>query len=280
MAQAQQTMLRSRTPLSNEQIMHVAPSVFGEEAHASRSDRYAYISTARVLEGLRNEGFVPMAVGQTRCRDSSKREYTKHMLRFQHQDATAMIKVGDERPELVLVNSHDGASAYSLMAGIYRLVCSNGMVVSSGSANEVKVRHSGDVVGNVIEGSFEVIDSIKRVIPVIEDWKRLDLTYEQRKAYAESALGLRWDADEHGNVQAPISAVALLTPKRFEDRKDNLWTTFNVAQENLIRGGLRGEGSTGKRMTTRAVGSVTENVKLNKALWALTQRMAELATAQ
>ena len=271
---AQATMHRSSTPLSNERIAQFAPSVFAAEAHASRSDRYAYISTAQVLEGLRNEGFEPMAVGQTRCRDASKREFTKHLLRFRHRDSLqGGLVVGQEVPELVLVNSHDGASAYNLMGGIYRLVCSNGMIVGN-TSSEVKVRHSGNVVGNVIEGSFEVIDSIKKVIPVIDDWKKLDLTYEQRKAYAEAALGLRWDAE-----QAPISATSLLNTRRHEDRKDDLFTTFNKVQENLIRGGLRGEGSTGRRMTTRAVASVTENVKLNKALWQLTAKMAELAAA-
>jgi hypothetical protein len=272
-------MHRSSTPLSNERIAQFAPSVFAAEAHASRSDRYAYISTAQVLEGLRNEGFEPMAVGQTRCRDASKREFTKHLLRFRHRDSLqGGMVVGQEVPELVLVNSHDGASAYNLMGGIYRLVCSNGMIVGN-TSSEVKVRHSGNVVGNVIEGSFEVIDSIKKVIPVIDDWKKLDLTYEQRKAYAEAALGLRWDADEAGNVQAPVSATSLLSARRFEDRGDSLWLTYQKTQENLIRGGLRGEGSTGRRMTTRAVSSVSENVKLNKALWQLTQRMAELAAA-
>lgn len=273
---AQATMHRSSTPLSNEKIAHFAPSVFANMAHASRSDRYTYIPTVDVLEGLRREGFQPMAVGQTRCRDANKREFTKHLLRFRHESGLTQI-VGQEVPELVLVNSHDGASAYNLMGGIYRLVCSNGMIVGNTSA-EIKVRHSGDVIHNVIEGSFEVIQSIKKVIPVIDDWKRLELTYDQRKAYAESALGLRWDADEAGNVQAPISNTALLNVRRFDDHKKDLWTTFNVVQENLIRGGLRGTGTTGRRMSTRAVSSVTENVKLNKALWSLTEKMAELAS--
>jgi hypothetical protein len=268
-------MYRSAHPLSNDQIARYAPSVFTEAAHGSRSDRYTHISTARVLDGLRNEGFMPMAVGQTRTRDASKREFTKHLMRFRHNSSLqGGLVVGQEVPELVLVNSHDGASAYSLMGGIYRLVCSNGMVVSSGAESEVKVRHSGDTLSNVIEGSFEVIEGLKRVIPVIDDWKQLQLTYEQRKAYAEAALGLRWDAE-----QAPISATSLLNTRRHEDRKDDLFTTFNKVQENLIRGGLRGEGSTGRRMTTRAVASVTENVKLNKALWQLTAKMAELAAA-
>lgn len=269
------TMLRSRVPLTDEQIMRVAPSVFADQPHESRGERYAYIPTSRVVQGLRNEGFLPMAVGQSRTRVPGKRDFTKHMLRFRHRDSVDQI-VGQEVPEIVLLNSHDGTSSYQLMGGIFRLICSNGMIVGD-TTSEVRVRHSGNILDNVIEGSYEVINDIQRVIPVIDDWKKIHLTYEQRKAYAEAALGLRWDADEAGNVQAPVSATSLLNPRRYEDRGDSLWHTFNVTQENLIRGGLRGKGSTGKRMTTRAVASVTENVKLNRALWSLTSKMAELA---
>ena len=271
------TMLRSRTPLTDEQIMRVAPSVFAEQPHESRGERYAYIPTSRVVAGLRAEGFLPMAVGQSRTRIPGKRDFTKHMLRFRHHSAIEQI-VGQEVPEIVLLNSHDGTSSYQLMGGIFRLICSNGMIVGD-TTSEVRVRHSGNILENVIEGSYSVIEDINRVIPVIDDWKKLSLTYEQRKAYAEAALGLRWDADENGNVQAPVSNTALLATRRHEDRGESLWQTFNVVQENLIRGGIRGEGSTGKRMTTRAVASVTENVKLNRALWSLTSKMAELASA-
>jgi hypothetical protein len=165
------------------------------------------------------------------------------------------------------------------MGGIFRLICSNGMI-SGEVSSEVRVRHSGNILENVIEGSYSVIEDINRLVPVIEDWKKIHLTYDERKAYAESALGLRWDADEAGNVQAPISSTSLLNARRVEDREDNLFVTFNKVQENLIRGGIRGEGSTGKRMTTRAVASVTENVKLNRSLWMLTKAMAEMKAAQ
>lgn len=263
------TMYRSRVPLTDSEIQRIAPSVFADQAHESRGDRYAYIPTSRVLQGLRNEGFLPMAVGQSRTRIPGKADFTKHMLRFRHQDSITAV-AGQEVPELIMVNSHDGTSSYNLMGGVFRLICSNGMIVGD-NTSEVRVRHSGNIIDNVIEGSFEVISDLKRVIPVIDDWKKLHLTYEQRKAYAESALALRWDTDE-----APVSATSLLGTRRMDDREDNLWTVSNVVQENLIRGGLRGEGSTGRRMTTRAVAGVSENVRLNKALWSLTAKMAEL----
>lgn len=272
---AQATMYCSSTPISNETLRHYAPSVFASEPHQSRSGRYTYISTADVLGALSKEGFLPMACGQSRVRDASKREYTKHLVRLRHRDYLGDNKVGTEVPELVLLNSHDGASSYQLMGGIYRLVCSNGMIIGNTSC-EARVRHNGDVLADVIEGTYSVVEDIKRTLPVIEEWKARQLTGEQRMAYATSALALRWDTDDAGNVQAPIAASKLLEAKRWDDRGNDLWTTYNKVQEHMIRGGIRGTGSTGRRMTTRAVSSVGENVKLNKALWLLTQQMAAL----
>jgi len=273
---AQATMIRSRTPLSDEQLHKVAPSIFATEAHESRGERYAYIPTANVVQGLRNEGFVPMAVGQSRVRDNNKREHTKHLVRFRHQDHI-QLDPGAEVPEIVLVNSHDGTSSYQLMGGIYRVVCSNGLIVGN-TSSEVRVRHTGrNILEDVIEGSFRVIEDIKAVMPRVEAFKQLVLDPRQQAAFAEAALDLRWDRDEEtGNSLAPISAERLLGVRRWEDRKTDVWTTYNRIQENLIRGGVRGVGSTGRRMSTRAVSSVTENVKVNRALWTLTERMAEL----
>jgi len=74
----------------------------------------------------------------------------------------------------------------------------------------------------------------------------------------------------------------LLTARRTEDAdRTNLWTNFNVIQENVIRGGLRGvridtETNRRRRMSTRAVQGIDQDVKLNRALWTLAAKMAEL----
>jgi hypothetical protein len=272
---AQATMFRSRSPLTNEQIAQYAPSVFAAEAHESRGERYAYIPTSNVLEGLRNEGFLPMAVGQTRVRDNGKREHTKHLIRFRQAQHVNLVP-GQEVPEIVLVNSHDGTSSYNLMGGIYRVVCSNGLIVGD-TSSEVRLRHSGrDVISGVIEGSYRVIEDIKAVAPRVEEFKALVLDPRQQLAFAEAALDLRWDRDEQGNSAAPINPEQMLNLRRWEDKGSDLWRVFNKVQENMIRGGLRGVGATGRRTSTRAVASVSENIKLNKALWTLTDRMASI----
>ena len=144
-------ILRADYPLSDDQIRSVAPSIFAEEKHQSRSDRYTYIPTGEVLGALRKEGFQPFMVCQTRVRDTGKREHTKHMLRLRH---TKQID-GAEANEIILLNSHDGTSAYKLIAGIFRIVCSNGLVVAESTVGSLAVPHKGNIVDRVIEGSFE-----------------------------------------------------------------------------------------------------------------------------
>ena len=116
--------LRSDYPLSDDQIRRVAPSIFADAPHESRSERYSYIPTATVLTELRKEGFQPFMVTQTRVRDEGRREHTKHMIRLRH---ASQIN-GAEANEIVLLNSHDGTSSYQMLAGMFRFVCSNGLV--------------------------------------------------------------------------------------------------------------------------------------------------------
>lgn len=260
--------------LTDDQIRRAAPSVFAEEAHESRGHRYGFIPTSQVLQGLRNEGFEVVKAGQTRCRDEGKTAFTKHLLRLRHPDASRLVAVGDEIPEIVLVNSHDGTSSYQLSAGWFRLVCLNGLVVASSTIDDVKVRHSGNVVDNVIEGSCRVIENLKQIAPIVESYRGIQLDRREQHALATAAIELRWGSDpETGNSLAPVTAEKLLAPRRIADRNADLWTTFNVVQENLIKGGLAGKNATGRNTSTRAVAGVDANVRLNKALWTLAEAL-------
>src|SRR4051794_12094622 len=117
--------------LSHDQIRRVAPSVFAETPWSNMSDRYGFVPTVAVLGMLAGEGFYPVRAAQSKTRIEGKSDFTKHMIRFRHLDYLKPSQVGQELPELVLTNSHDGTSGYQLAAGIFRLVCSNGMVVQS-----------------------------------------------------------------------------------------------------------------------------------------------------
>ncbi|MEN4807348.1 DUF932 domain-containing protein [Pantoea agglomerans] len=259
--------LRSDVPLTDSQIMRVAPSIFAETEHESRSEQYSFIPTNLLLNNLRKEGFQPFMVCQTRSRIEGMREFTKHMIRLRHANQIT----GKVANEIILINSHNGASSYQMKAGVFRFVCQNGLVVGEDVA-DIRVKHKGDITGNVIEGAYEVLDAFKRVDESREAMQALNLSDEARHAFATAALTLRWDE----NKPAPVSPMQILRPKRAEDTKDDLWTTFNRVQENLIRGGLTGRNATGKRTTTRAVTGMDQDVKLNRALWVLSEEMRKI----
>lgn len=270
--QIQRDGLGYARPLTDEEIMRTAPAIYADAAHGSRSDRYAYIPTRDLVAGLRNEGFLPVKVSQARAREEDRAGYAKHLIRFRREDQLAAA----EAREVVLLNSHDGSSGFRLMAGVFRLVCANGLIVGQAD-NEIRIRHSGNAVGQVIEGAYSVVKDFDRVAEQIEGMKALTLQPEQRLAFAKAAAALRFDNPE----ECGIAADRIIRPRRTEDQRPDLWTTFNVAQENIIRGGLRGwrTDANGRqaRATTREVKGIDQNVALNRGLWVLAAEMQKLA---
>ena len=226
--------LRSDYPLSDDQIRRVAPSIFADAPHESRSERYAYIPTAAVLAELRKEGFEPFMAAQTRVRHDDRRDYTKHMLRLRH---ASQIN-GAEANEIVLLNSHDGTSGYQMLAGIFRFVCSFDRVQESRDAMRAITLNDGE-----------------------------------SEVFARAALALKYDDPDK---PAPITESQVLMPRRFDDRRPDLWSVFNRTQENLTQGGLRGRSANGRHQQTRPVQGIDQNIRLNRALWLLADGMRQL----
>ncbi|UXJ50113.1 DUF932 domain-containing protein [Pseudomonas citronellolis] len=264
----QSPILRADHPLSDDQIRSVAPSIFAETPHESRSERYSYIPTATVLAELRQEGFEPFMVCQTRVRHDDRREFTKHMLRLRH---ASQIN-GAEANEIILLNSHDGTSSYQMLAGMFRFVCHNGLVCGDTVA-DVRVHHKGNVAEQVIEGAYEVLQGFERVQDSRDAMRAITLDADEAALFAHSALALKYDAPEKPQ---PITEDQVLAPRRFEDRCSDLWSVFNRIQENLVKGGLAGRATNGRRQRTRPVQGIDQNVRLNRALWLLAEGMRQL----
>lgn len=257
--------IRRDRPLTHEELMHHVPSVFGEDKHASRSDRYSYIPTITLLENLQREGFQPFFACQTRVRDQSRREHTKHMLRLRR---TGQI-TGQQVPEIILLNSHDGSSSYQMLPGYFRAICTNGLVCGQ-SFGEVRVPHRGNVVERVIEGAYEVLGVFDWVEEKRDAMQSLLLPPPARHALANAALKYRFGEDYQ-----PVTVSQLLTPRRREDYSDDLWTVYQRVQENLMKGGLSGRTAQGKSNRTRAVTGIDGDVKLNRALWVMAENMLD-----
>jgi hypothetical protein len=261
-------ILRSEEPLTEDQMRGVAPSIFAETAHTSRSLKYSYIPTSTVLTSLRKEGFQPFMVAQTRVRDDSRHEFTKHMVRLRHA-----TQINDtEANEIVLLNSHDGTSSYQMVSGMLRFVCCNGIVCGDG-VSDVRVPHKGQIVDRVIEGAYEVLDGFGLVREKRDAMRAITLAPEEAHIFARSALALKYDEPAK---PAPITEAQILAPRRFEDDRPDLWSTFNRVQESLTKGGLPSRSANGRRQHTRAVEGIDQNVKLNRALWMLADAMRQI----
>ncbi|MDA8094892.1 MAG: DUF932 domain-containing protein [Betaproteobacteria bacterium] len=259
-------VLRSNSPLSDDQIRAVAPSIFAEEKHTSRSARYTYIPTIDVLAGLKKEGFQPFMVCQTKTRDESRSEFTKHLLRLRHADQIN----GDEANEIILLNSHDGTSSYQMLAGCFRFVCQNGMVRGN-TTHDIRLPHKGNIVNDVIEGAFTVLDEFEDMAGEVEGMKALPLTTEEQGIFARHALAAKYE-----DRAAPITQEQALRARRFEDRGSDLWSTFQRVQENVIKGGLQARTANGRHTRTRPVQGIDQSVRLNRLLWSLAQEMRAL----
>ena len=257
--------VRRDRPLTREELMHYVPSVFSENKHESRSDRYTWIPTITILDNLQREGFEPFFACQTRVRDQSRREHTKHMLRLRR----AGQLTGQQVPEIILLNSHDGSSSYQMLPGLFRGVCTNGLVCGQ-SFGEVRVPHKGDVVEKVIEGAYEVVGVFDRIEEKRDAMQSLVLPPPARQALAQAALTYRY-GDEH----QPVTTADILTPRRREDYGKDLWSAYQTIQENMLKGGISGRSAKGKRIHTRAIHSIDTDIKLNRALWVMAETLLE-----
>ncbi len=269
------TMNRTGSVLTDEQLRIAAPSIFATQPWHAMSDRYAFIPTSDVVTKLRGEGFQPVAATQSATRIEGKGAFTKHVIRFRDMrqgDAPVVRRLGMLFAELVLTNSHDGASVYQLDAGLFRLICLNGMTVADHTVAPIKVRHTGNADG-IINATYEVVEQFPKVLDSVERFSQLRLAAPAREAYAAAALTLKYDD------AAPIAPAALLAPRRMDDAEPTLWNTYNTVQEHLVKGGDRGrtQAASHRRVKTRAVTGIAEDSRLNKALWTLTEKMQELA---
>jgi hypothetical protein len=264
--------LNQRAELSDDRIRSLAPSVFAASPLPGVSERYAFVPTAQIVSRLRDEGWSPVLASEQSVRLDERRGFQKHMLRFQRRDLSPVR--GEFATELVLMNSHDRSSAYQLHAGLFRFVCGNGLVVADATFGRVSIRHSGFSPDEVIDASFKLLDGVPAITARVESFRQRTLTDGEASAFASAALRLRYEDP----ALAPVTAAKLLAPRRRDDAGNDLWHVFNRTQENLMQGGQRDYSRVrpdGRRFgRTRAITGLDQNLRLNRQLWELAERVA------
>jgi hypothetical protein len=185
------------------------------------------------------------------------------MLRF--QPVVQSLSLDDVLGEIVLINSHDACGAFQLRAGLFRPVCTNGMLTAIGDFGLIHVSHRGNVVDNVVEAAQRITREFARVGEAVQEMRETTLSGGQQLDFAREALALRYP----DLAEPPVRPAQLLVRRRLEDIGDDVWRTFNATQEHVMRGGLCGRSATGRAIHTRGIRAIRENVRLNTGLWKL-----------
>lgn len=264
------------TPIAADVIHSRAPSVYAKAPAPCVSDKYRFVSTADVLAQLAGAGYVVTHANQSIVRDETGSPYAKHMVRLTHEKYIGRKSlVGDVIPQVLLTNSHNRTSAFHLAAGLYRLICSNGMATSAGNFTSLRVLHNdADINRLVVEGANRIAELTEEVvIPKVEKMTTVMLTAEQELQFATAATILK-----HG-VARPQEAALYLEARREEDAKRSMWNVLNKIQENAVKGGYQTQDASGRTVVARGIKSVTRDYDFNVRLWQLASKATEALTA-
>lgn len=261
--------------LSIDEVIAMAPSVLTVDPHASLSKRYSPISTIDIIDILALDGWYPVRATEVHARKSHTEGFQKHMIQFQHAD----LQNSEENFESVLTNSHDGKSRYNFFLGIYRLICENGLMVGD-TFDSIRLKHIGLDQGQVSAASRKMVEFVPQLACQVADMKKIELSPAEKRIYGESAKMLLFPQIE-SKEEIPVRTDQVLRARRYSDvGKNDLWTTYNNVQENVVKGGMRFYNQeTMRNQSTRKVKAIDKNITLNRALWNLTDQMMKLKTA-
>ena len=257
-------------PLTNEQLRIKAPSLFQDQPYHEVSQKYHFIATIEIIEQLRAESWYPVTVNEAGVRDLEKDGFQQHYVRFQH--FSDLINPTSNIVELLLFNSHDRSKSFTISAGIYRYVCSNGLVIADNVFDSYKIKHLGDKENDVINAVNKITQIKPKLLEKISKFESITLNQNEKESFLQSALPLRFD--EHLELDNPNE---LLTPLRIEDKKDDLYTVLNILQENFLSSKVSGYNKeTNRRFTSKQITSISKDVEINKGLWDIAERIASI----
>jgi hypothetical protein len=256
------------TELTMEQMKKDAPSIFQTKQKSNLSEHYVHIPTDRVISDMISLGWKPCQAVEVKARKKKTIGYQRHMIKFFNPDITIEGQDGDDVfPQIVLTNSHDGLSSFKFQIGLFRLVCSNGLVVCDKSYGDFKLRHMGYTFEELQTKISEAISEFPGLVKKINEFQQVELSDIQITEFAGKAALIRFGE----NVKMDLDE--LIVPERNEDQGNNLWVVFNRIQEKLVTGGC--SYIVGNKVRkARAVKNFNQDLKLNEALWELAEEYA------
>lgn len=243
------------------------PAVNNSQSPSPKTtQKYTFVPTTEILSYLEEKEWGPVWAKQVRSRSEEKRAYAAHVLRFRNPSISKETNERGWFPELVVRNSHDGSSRIKFYAGIFRIICTNGLIASNGEILErISVAHSNISKGEIFNRIEIFLTMLGEVTKEIGAWSSIMLSKDQQMQFALDASRLRFEE--------PSADLArqIVTPRRELDTRPDLWTTFNVIQENLVKGGFVNPISNRRTMAIR---SSEADLKINTELWELGREFA------
>tara|TARA_R100000541_G_scaffold42997_2_gene50229 strand:+ start:72 stop:902 length:831 start_codon:yes stop_codon:yes gene_type:complete len=260
-----QELANSAKYLTKANIMSMAPSVFAQSPSDEVSKHYTHIPTERVIDDMEVLGWKPIEAKEVKARTKHTKGFQKHLLVFRNDDVVINGEDGDTVfPQIMLTNSHDGKNAFKFQAGLYRMICSNGLVIADEQFESVKMRHMGYSFEDLQDMIKEMVGKLPLTVESMNKMKAIEMAEEQILAFAKDALNARFTKKEMNRIEVDLKE--LTTPTRKEDRGSDLWSVFNVVQEKLIEGDFQYRAG-GKVRQARVIKNFKQDIKINKELF-------------
>jgi hypothetical protein len=178
---------------------------------------------------------------------------------FRNPDIMIKGENGDDSfPQILLTNSHDGKAAFNFRVGIFRLVCSNGLVISDADFNNVSIRHTNYTFESLQTKINEIIAKLPGLVNKINVFKAKTLTEVEMNDFAAKASQLR--------TKKTVNIMDVLSATRTEDQGNDLWVVFNRVQEKILGGSYTSGGR-----KARSVKNFQKDIQLNEQLFELAE---------
>jgi hypothetical protein len=257
--------LNNTTFLGKAEIKERASSVFTAQGSPDTSQKYSHISTDRIIEDMEALGWGVVDAKQVRARKGEG--YQKHLVVFRNNDLFIEGADGDDVfPQILLTNSHDGKNAFTFTAGLFRMICENGLVISTQEFENMKIRHYGYDFTKLQEVITSMVEALPLTVESMNKFKQTQLNEEKALEFAKKALEVRFGEEQAQNIT--IDLRELITPTRPEDEGNDLWSVFNVVQEKLTHGMFNYQTGT-KMRKARKIKNFRQDIDLNAKLYEL-----------
>ena len=264
-----------QTYLSKTDLQEVCPLAFAKEATNPKvSGKYLFVNTETIIDDLDKLGWKPVQAAQRKGRGNST-IFSKHMIAFQNPDLKIKGSDGDDSfPRIIMTNSHDGMQAFKFSVGIFRLVCSNGLVVADEQFSDFKIKHKGYTFEELRGVVNQAVEDLPNKVEVLNQMKNRVLSQEEKNKLALDAMlvraGIAPDSEKAKKFNYDDETIIdILDPKRKEDEGDDLWRVFNVIQEKITQGDFHAALTGAKVRKVRKIKSFEKDLKVNKQLFKL-----------